>query len=835
MAKKLKRKANHFYNGGFSWNKDATFGQNMTAAFNSGALNGAMGAAGTLIGTGLSNGMSTGVGNVMTAASNVASLIPGPVGGIVGAGLGTVGGLVNAAFGSSINQANVNNARLQNENQANRQFAFSNTADILNQSNFGMLGELKRSDIGKDGWFSNKAKRLTRQLNAERALANAQALGNFNTAVANLEAQNDFNAMANYAAYGGPIMMRYSGPMSPFGNTFSEGGGIHIKPANRGKFTASAKRAGMGVQEFARHVLANKDDYSSTQVKRANFARNASKWHSNGGPLYTHGGIWDNGLAYINSGGSHSTNPYGGVQFGVDNEGVPNLVEEGEVVWNDYVFSNRLKVPSSIRTKYRLRNNKDMTFADAAKKMAKESEERPNDPISQNGLESMLGVLAYVQENERMKKGKNNNQGNKYGLGSWLDRAIDSLSIGIPDQEKPYAYFGNTGTSKSVNPTIVAGWKTFTDNNGNQLYNPSTGVYDRGYTSPEFQSWLASNYTDLARKWFNPKNAPDYFKAGNTTPPSFTQMVGTLDSPGLLYDKNYGEAHNFGAMAYNQYLNQAAPKIDSPKLEVKGQDVAQSRPLELPRNTDSASFPTWPRYAPIVASGVGTLTDALGLTNTPDYSNANTALGALRNNRGYAPVAAYQLEDYLTYRPFDFKQYLNKLQSQTAAARRSIVNQSGGNRAAAIAGLANLDYNTLGKIGELGRQADEYNMTQRERVGTFNRGTNQTNADLGLRAAMANQNALQHIQDQTLQGIYNVAQMRERAKAASDAARSANLTNFVQGLADLGSENLGWNQLQWAYDHGVFGPLLDRITRDYRPRPHALGGLLTKKRKGYGI
>jgi Zn-dependent oligopeptidase len=50
--------------------------------------------------------------------------------------------------------------------------------------------------------------------------------------------------------------------------------GIHIKKENRGKFTASAKRAGMGVQEFARHVLANKEDYSSTQVKRANFARN---------------------------------------------------------------------------------------------------------------------------------------------------------------------------------------------------------------------------------------------------------------------------------------------------------------------------------------------------------------------------------------------------------------------------------------------------------------------------------------------------------------------------------------------------------------------------------
>ena len=55
-------------------------------------------------------------------------------------------------------------------------------------------------------------------------------------------------------------------------------GGIHINPANKGKFTASANRAGMGVQEFASKVLANKEDYSSTQVKRANFARNAAGW-----------------------------------------------------------------------------------------------------------------------------------------------------------------------------------------------------------------------------------------------------------------------------------------------------------------------------------------------------------------------------------------------------------------------------------------------------------------------------------------------------------------------------------------------------------------------------
>lgn len=49
---------------------------------------------------------------------------------------------------------------------------------------------------------------------------------------------------------------------------------IYIKPENRGKFTKKAKRAGYGVQEYARHVLANKEDYPSATVKQANFAKN---------------------------------------------------------------------------------------------------------------------------------------------------------------------------------------------------------------------------------------------------------------------------------------------------------------------------------------------------------------------------------------------------------------------------------------------------------------------------------------------------------------------------------------------------------------------------------
>lgn len=67
---------------------------------------------------------------------------------------------------------------------------------------------------------------------------------------------------------------------------YKEGNTIHIKKENRGKFTRSAKEHNMGVQEFATHVLNNKDKYSPTLVKRANFAHNSKKFkHAKGGTI----------------------------------------------------------------------------------------------------------------------------------------------------------------------------------------------------------------------------------------------------------------------------------------------------------------------------------------------------------------------------------------------------------------------------------------------------------------------------------------------------------------------------------------------------------------------
>ena len=68
---------------------------------------------------------------------------------------------------------------------------------------------------------------------------------------------------------------------------YADGGKIHIDPSKKGTFTAAASKHGKSVQAFASHVLANKKNYSPAMVKKANFARNAAKWHADGGLLHT--------------------------------------------------------------------------------------------------------------------------------------------------------------------------------------------------------------------------------------------------------------------------------------------------------------------------------------------------------------------------------------------------------------------------------------------------------------------------------------------------------------------------------------------------------------------
>lgn len=148
--------------------------------------------------------------------------------------------------------------------------------------------------------------------------------------------------------------------------------------------------------------------------------------YDNGGELSTHGSDFTNGARYINAGGTHEENPYEGVQMGTDSEGAPNLVEEGEVVYDDYVFSNRLK-PSKTALKASNLPEKyeGLTFARIAEDLLSESKERPNDPISKDGAKVMLGRLRDVQEEQRSRLEERR-----------MKRAIDNMS---PEEQQALA------------------------------------------------------------------------------------------------------------------------------------------------------------------------------------------------------------------------------------------------------------------------------------------------------------------------------------------------------------------------------------------------------------
>ena len=762
--------------------------------------------AATSIVSGLINpsGNNTGVGNTLQGIGSIASNIPG-IGGVIGAGVNLVGGLINAAFGSNLNEEFIAQTEDKTKQQAGYISSAEDNASLLSDwTSYTDMAHVKRSDVGSDGWFSNKAKNKTKSLNRAIDEANLRAWHSLNNTASNVDTNNDLLAMANFSAYGGPITMRYTGVMSPFGNTFGDGG-IFIKPENRGKFTALKERTGKSSTWYKEHG-------TPAQKKMATFALNAAKWkHADGGELHTHGGDFTNGLTYIDNGGSHEANPFEGVQMGIDPQGVPNLVEEGEVIFNDYVFSNRLKVPKAIRQKYKLRDN--ITFADAAKKLSKESEDRPNDPISKRGLESFMSALANGQEEVRIKN--EDKRMNRYAKGGRLGNLFDGTG-NKSNRLNPYSNFVPLTDDSFYTPEYMNFWNW----------------YNTNQNTPEGQAWLKR----INSGEFGPIG-------GNTFAPQ--------DIIRLSHDYKQGPVHNAFAAAAKQY-NIENPKEDpyTPYtkrwIREKGADgewrtqqitdeewnsapagrtylmrntnlkegntVTSDRgdkdiyydviPEELPEEltgdvTEVEGIRQNPlRYAPLIGSGIAVLNDIFG-GNDPDYSNADMFASAIRNaNR---PVGTRPIGEYLAYKPLDRMFYINQLNRNAAAGRRAIQNTSGGNRAAALAGILAEDYNYGENLGKLARQAEEYNQALKEKVTGFNRQTNMFNSEQGTKVDMFNSELLG--KQASLYG--QLANMRQRILEGNRAEKSANLTNFIQGLGDLGREFTDRDTLRWLADIGA--------------------------------
>jgi hypothetical protein len=760
----------------------------------------------------LSNGMSTAVGSgLQTIGAAVGQFNP-----LIGAGLQAVGGLTNAAFGLSRNDANISKIDSQTKEIANTQVDSSNTQSIINQQgNQDWGANFSKSDMfNKIGWFKHgQANREYNDKVAERQNAIGRANSAYTQAIDTYKSNTGNKLAANSMAFGGPLF-GINGPMDyelankqlaneelnalskdkitslpnsfmNINNTFAQGGGIHIEKNKKGTFTAAATRHGKSVQEFASQVLANKDNYSPLMVKKANFARNAANWHSFGGELNTNGANFTNGLIQVNAGGTHESNPFQGVPVSLDQEGNPNLVEEGEVIFNDYVFSNRLKLPKKVAKQFKLGGS--MSFADAAKKLSKESEERPNDPISLNGLEDNMMKLMNIQEFIKAKKNKNNNQDtdntqdNNQFAGGGSIFSEDSLK---EDALRFHNYiFGRKGDKEFTMDPPLFRYGDVRANTVDDIYRelwahefPSGTDYINRIGMPIIDTGIDTSYTD---RIITPTSAIDYINKNKSLDP----------------------------IAINNNIKRKS--------------------IDLNLNTDSDIYPTydnWMRYLGPLGSLVG-----LGLSlPAADTSYADSLVSETNKLNAYSPITYNPIGNYLRLDPIDQDRYLNTANAQAAATRRSVINTSGQNRATAMAGLLAADKNALTTTGDMLIKAKEYNDKQAQTMAEFNRQTNMTNADNQLKADMANLQAATTASNTSLTALTKAAELRQLANQTRDASISGNISNLFKSLANIGEEQV--NRM----DRYTLAKTTGAPYTEVEDKKKAYGGALKrKKRKGF--
>lgn len=230
---------------------------------------------------------------------------------------------------------------------------------------------------------------------------------------------------------------------------------VTANPGYFGKWSSGYGRHKYGIDQtnlLAQESISHNADRLATQNElslKQNYA-------SFGGNLNTAGADFTTGMKHINTGDTHENNPYEGVPMGVDPQGTPNLVEEGETIYNDYVFSDRLKVPKQKikkgQTKFTqeekvLHKYEGKTYADAAKKAEKDSgvDERPNDNIAKRGFETILEILAQSQEQQRAEEDKEKMQQQLEALQEYLnslppeerEQIIQQIQQQLTGQEVP--------------------------------------------------------------------------------------------------------------------------------------------------------------------------------------------------------------------------------------------------------------------------------------------------------------------------------------------------------------------------------------------------------------
>lgn len=520
---------------------------------------------------------------------------------------------------------------------------------------------------------------------------------------------------------------------------FADGGDIHIKKSKVGTFTAAAKKHGMGVQEFASQVLANKDKYSTAMVRKANFAHNSTGWkHAFGGKI---------GNALTGDGDIQNDKTQ------IDNTRVslvaPSFTPMWEAPSKKALFNSGLFLDDNGVYYYGPYLETRYVSNDFAKNRVEEDMRR----FMRYREDDVLNGKQIYESKSRRGYPKSYTSKPVFAFGG----PMGNMFAGTGDRENELYFFGQTSDAND----------NLTPKDGMPLPYGFEDVVAavRGERAPGFSLGRPKSLTYNLPDSFNP--APVDWKNAFSNLSFNTDDIYNIPNEPVVLD----EKLNLDTTA-----NIPAKRVASPK-SFRTNNLAQAF-----------------RAVPVVGSAINAIGDAVGWRNKEDYTWSDRIGQSARTIRN---VKAPQIGGYMSYNPYDVDYEMNRLQNVGLGTQRALLDTAGGNSLAARNAMLTLNNNITSQMGEARRRGAEYNDNLRRTIQQFNTGIDQFNAGQSMNSQIYNQRA----DEERVNDIIRQAMLADSIQSATSQARSTEETAALNNAGQWGNDMMYNDMARYYLEH----------------------------------
>lgn len=591
----------------------------------------------------------------------------------------------------------------------------------------------------------------------------------------------------------------------------------------------------------------------------------------------THGGYFaPKDYMRVNEGGSHEENPNGGVQIGVDPEGNPNLLEEGEPVYKDYVYSDNIEAERAFLEQNHLPTKYEgKLYSKIADDLFTEAEERPLDPISRNGLEVLLGRLADAQEGQKQAKeqrdledelanlspeeldqleamlaqeqsvGTDNPMYGEGPVGAQGEPGIPPEQVMGPAEQMPVEGMPMMGCGGKISHKYPDGGLLLDPAYVTAKYRPIRVNSPRFVTGPgmppmdltprRITDWNWStdydDYINPAYVFANGPTNPSVRGSAQLIPPlslrglsngatSYSVISDNVSLPGAIVTADSPTGYNFEYRVDGPREGLRGASRQTPAFNYSYDDVDSdsASASSVDNNTSTSEINSGnevnllPTW-PRYAGAVGS--GLLGLYNAFQQPDRYTATRILPDT----PEGRINLQNQV-YNPVDQNMVANAQIAQGNATNRALRNSGLGPSSAAA--ILAADNNLTGNLGTGFLQAWDANNQRRNAVIAANNQAEAQRAQFDANLDYYKSDALNKAAMYNAQNDLMIQRLNNQAEADKYTAISNQISNGLQALSGIGQENFAMNQINTnpanlGYRYGPNGQIyyFNTVTREW--------------------